>query len=71
MSFAAIFKRIINLSFQHRRIFRTGGGNEIRRDIDIKIGVDYIVTFRQEEKEPGTPSTIVKWDKGQAIVVRD
>jgi len=39
--------------------------------IDIKIGVDYIVTFRQEEKEPGTPSTIVKWDKGQAIVVRD
>ncbi|MFI5131953.1 MAG: L-threonylcarbamoyladenylate synthase [Chitinophagales bacterium] len=39
--------------------------------IDIKIGVDYIVTFRQEENEPGTPSTIVKWDKGQAIVVRE
>ena len=39
--------------------------------IDIKIGVDYIVTFRQEENEPGIPSTIVKWDKGQAIVVRE
>ncbi len=39
--------------------------------IDIKIGVDYIVTHRQDEKEPATPSTIVKWDKGQAIVVRE
>ncbi len=39
--------------------------------IDIKIGVDYIVTHRQDEKEPATPSTIVKWDKGQAILVRE
>jgi L-threonylcarbamoyladenylate synthase len=39
--------------------------------IDIKIGVDYIVTHRQDEKEPATPSAIVKWDKGQAIVVRE
>jgi len=39
--------------------------------IDIKIGVDYIVTHRQDEKEPANPSTIVKWDKGQAIVVRE
>ena len=39
--------------------------------IDIKIGVDYIVTHRQEEKEPTEPSVIVKWDKGQAIIVRE
>jgi L-threonylcarbamoyladenylate synthase len=39
--------------------------------IDIKIGVDYIVTHRQDEKEPATPSTIVKWEKGQAVIVRE
>jgi len=39
--------------------------------IEIKIGVDYIVTHRQQEKEPASPSTIVKWDKGQAIIVRE
>ena len=39
--------------------------------IDIKIGVDYIVTHRQDEKEPALPSIIVKWDKGQAVIVRE
>ena len=39
--------------------------------IDIKIGVDYIVTHRQDDKVAASPSTIVKWDKGQAIIVRE
>ena len=43
--------------------------DEIR--IDIKIGVDYIVTYRQEEKEPAAPSVIIKWEKGQALIIRE
>lgn len=39
--------------------------------IEIKIGVDYIVTHRQDEKEPGAPSTLIKWDKGQPIIIRE
>jgi L-threonylcarbamoyladenylate synthase len=39
--------------------------------IDIKIGVDYIVTHRQDDKEPAAPSAIIKWEKGQATVVRE
>lgn len=39
--------------------------------IEIKIGVDYIVTHRQDEKEPASPSTLIKWDKGQPVVIRE
>jgi L-threonylcarbamoyladenylate synthase len=39
--------------------------------IDIKIGVDYIVTHRQDEKEPALPSTLIKWEKGQATIIRE
>ncbi len=39
--------------------------------IEIKIGVDYIVTHRQDEKEPASPSTVIKWEKGQPIVIRE
>ena len=36
--------------------------------IEIKIGVDYIVTHRQDDKQPAAPSTLIKWEKGQAII---
>jgi L-threonylcarbamoyladenylate synthase len=39
--------------------------------IEIKIGVDYIVTHRQDEKEAATPSTLVKWEKGQPTIIRE
>ena len=39
--------------------------------IEIKIGVDYIVTHRQEEKETAAPSTLIKWEKGQPTVIRE
>ena len=39
--------------------------------IEIKIGVDYIVTHRQDEKEPASPSTLIKWEKGQATIIRE
>jgi L-threonylcarbamoyladenylate synthase len=39
--------------------------------IDIKIGVDYIVTHRQDDTTPVEPSTLIKWNKdGTATVVR-
>jgi L-threonylcarbamoyladenylate synthase len=39
--------------------------------IEIKIGVDYIVTHRQDEKQAAVPSTLIKWDKGQPIIIRE
>lgn len=39
--------------------------------IEVKIGVDYIVTHRQDEKEPAVPSTLIKWDKGQPVIIRE
>jgi L-threonylcarbamoyladenylate synthase len=39
--------------------------------IEVKIGVDYIVTHRQDEKEPAAPSALIKWEKGQPIIIRE
>jgi L-threonylcarbamoyladenylate synthase len=39
--------------------------------IDIKIGVDYIVTHRQDDKTPAAPSALIKWEKGQPTVIRE
>ena len=36
----------------------------------IKFGVDYIVRYRQEDKEMTTASTIIKWSKGNKQVIR-
>lgn len=39
--------------------------------VDIKIGVDYIVNFRQEDSSVAPPSTIIKWNKdGTTTVIR-
>src|SRR5688572_7408395 len=37
---------------------------------EIKAGVDYIVRYRQEDKEMTTASTIIKWSKGNKQVIR-
>lgn len=37
----------------------------------IKQRVDYVVKYRQEESEPAAPSSIVKWENGRVIVVRE
>jgi L-threonylcarbamoyladenylate synthase len=40
-------------------------------NLHIKLGVDYIVNYRQDDIEPASPSTLVKWEKGQAITIRE
>ncbi|MDP4263114.1 MAG: L-threonylcarbamoyladenylate synthase [Bacteroidota bacterium] len=40
-------------------------------DIEIKIGVDYIVNYRQDDAIPAEPSSVIKWNKdGTATVLR-
>ena len=39
-------------------------------DPDIRIGVDYVVHHRQEEKNPGRSSTLIRWVEGAPIVLR-
>jgi L-threonylcarbamoyladenylate synthase len=36
----------------------------------IKHGVDYVVQYRQHETNHAQPSALVKWERGQAIVLR-
>ena len=38
---------------------------------EIKKGVDYIVHFRQNDERPAQPSSLIKWDNGKVIVLRD
>lgn len=40
-------------------------------DIDVKIknGVDYIVQYRQDDTEPGIPSTVIKLDDNDSFTV--
>ena len=37
----------------------------------IKIGVDYIVTYRQDDEIPLQPSSLIKWDNGKVIILRE
>jgi L-threonylcarbamoyladenylate synthase len=37
--------------------------------LEIKIGVDYIVEFRQDDTNIGEPSSIVKWNKDGTVTV--
>jgi L-threonylcarbamoyladenylate synthase len=41
-------------------------------DIDegIKAGVDYIVGYRQDDKTPQNPSSVIKWDNGNITILR-
>ncbi|MEI9909167.1 MAG: L-threonylcarbamoyladenylate synthase [Bacteroidota bacterium] len=39
--------------------------------VDIKIGVDYIVNYRQDDTTVAEPSTLIKWNKdGTTTVIR-
>ncbi len=36
---------------------------------DIRRGVDYIVEYRQDDRSPGQPSSVVKWNNDGTITV--
>lgn len=38
---------------------------------EIKANVNYIVNFRREETVAGRASTIIKWEKGAPIIIRE
>ncbi len=38
--------------------------------IEIKIGVDYIVNYRQDDTTIAEPSAVIKWNKGSAEIIR-
>lgn len=37
--------------------------------VDIKIGVDYIVNYRQDDNMPARPSSVIKWNKDGTVTV--
>lgn len=37
----------------------------------IKNGVDYIVQYRQDDETPAQPSSLIKWNNGKIIVIRE
>jgi len=38
---------------------------------EIKNGVDHIVKYRQDDENPAQPSTLIKWDNGNVIILRE
>ncbi|HVT86353.1 MAG TPA: L-threonylcarbamoyladenylate synthase [Chitinophagaceae bacterium] len=42
------------------------------RQVDevIKSGVDYIVTYRQDDEQEAQPSSVIKWEDGKIVVIR-
>lgn len=47
-------------------------GGKLFADIsaDIKNGADYIVNYRQDDKTIAEPSSVIKWNKGRAEIIR-
>ena len=37
---------------------------------EIRVGVDYIVQYRQDDETPAQPSSLIKWDNGKVTVLR-
>jgi len=37
---------------------------------EIRTNVDYIVQYRQDDKMGAEPSTLIKWEKGKAVILR-
>lgn len=37
---------------------------------EIRNGVDYIVSYRQDDKTIAQPSAVIKWNNGQVVVLR-
>ena len=44
--------------------------NFLEIDPVIKEGVDYVVEYRQDELQPAIPSSLIKWQKGKAHIIR-
>jgi L-threonylcarbamoyladenylate synthase len=42
--------------------------NEINEE--LKKGVDYIVQYRKDDRQPGHPSMLIRWGKGKPIILR-
>ena len=38
---------------------------------EIKNGVDFIVKYRRDDETPSGPSSIIKWNNGNVIILRD
>jgi L-threonylcarbamoyladenylate synthase len=38
---------------------------------EIKNGVDYIVKYKQDDETPAQPSSLIKWNNGNVIILRD
>ena len=38
---------------------------------EIKKGVDHIVQYRQDDQNPAQPSSLIKWNNGKIIVLRE
>ena len=36
----------------------------------IKNGVDYVVKYRQDDETPAVPSSIIKWENGEVVIIR-
>ncbi len=36
----------------------------------VKAGADYIVQHRQDDATPATPSSVIRWENGQLLVIR-
>ncbi|MBV9963954.1 MAG: threonylcarbamoyl-AMP synthase [Parafilimonas sp.] len=45
-------------------------GNFLEISNTIKQGVDYIVQYKQQDKSLGTASSIIRWEKGKAQIIR-
>ena len=39
-------------------------------DEEIKRNVDYVVQYRQDDNTSAEPSSLIKWEKGRAIILR-
>jgi L-threonylcarbamoyladenylate synthase len=37
---------------------------------EIKMGVDYVVTYRQDDQTPAAPSSVIKWSNGALEIIR-
>jgi len=37
---------------------------------EIRVSADYVVSYRQEENLPAQPSSVVRWQNGEVVVIR-
>ena len=38
---------------------------------EIRKGVDYIVQYRQNDNDPASPSSLIRWNNGQVSIIRE